>query len=444
MKYISKTPKTKIRATQLELFLDYMGSMCDLYIHVIIDLPKKIELQKLRRAMSIVAAQEPVLSSKYIREGNQSYWKFEKSPNWDIKEIFSSAEISEYAHELINHPPHPEGNLPISIRLIHFHDWDRLHIRISHILTDGGGSKEFIYSLASAYRKVLIKPEENYDMPCLKSRQFGGLKKCFKSFSFGRLVSGCILDKSSLLLPADYFAIPMKICTGNEGRIASLHINSGRVTRLKNSMRNKRATVNDILLTVFISALSNCFSSTSDFGKQFGVIITSDMRKFIDWERSLCNLSNWRILKLGILPLCGRSELLNKVVRSTIRWKKNMLGLGNFLFNMIFLKCLSRRSIRFLVNRLIKSDPQAKVCRIGLTNFGLLEPKKINFGDGPCSNAFMLPPIGKPPLLIAGASGCSEKLYISIGYKTGSFSTDAMNKLIEEIDKELYLLERGE
>ena len=159
MKYISKTQQTKIRATQLELFLDYMGSVCDLYIHVIIDLPKKIELQELRRAMSIVAAQEPVLSFRYIREGNQSYWKFEKSPNWDIKEIYLSSEISDYANELIKQPPHPEGNFPVSIRLIHLRDWDRLHIRISHILTDGGGSKEFIYSLASAYRKVLIKPE---------------------------------------------------------------------------------------------------------------------------------------------------------------------------------------------------------------------------------------------------------------------------------------------
>ena len=444
MKCKDSTRPLRNRATNVELFLDYLGSMFDLYINVIIDLPQKINLSNLYRAMSLVATQDPVISSRYIKEENQAFWKFEKIPDWDIEEIYLGSEISEYANELIKQPPHPEGNLPVSIRLIHLRDWDRLHIRISHILTDGGGSKEFIYSLASAYRKVLIKPEKNYDMPCLKSRQFGGLKKCFKSFPFGRLVSGCILDKSSLLLPADYFAIPMKICTRNEGRIVSLHINSGRVARLKNCIRNKRATVNDILLTAFISALSNCFSTVSDFGKQFGVIITSDMRRFIDWEKNLCNLSNWRILKIGTLPLCGRGELLNKVVSSTIRWKRNMLGLGNFLFNMIFLKCQSGRSIQFLASRLFNSDPQSKVCRIGLTNFGLLDEKKIDFGDGPCSNAFMLPPIGAPPLFLAGASGCAEKICLSIGYKIGSLPTDAMNKLIEEIDKELYFLERVE
>jgi NRPS condensation-like uncharacterized protein len=444
MKYNSKAQKIKIKATQLEIFFDHMSSICDLYLNVIIDLPKKINLQRLIQAMSLIAVQEPRISARYIREGYRSYWKFEKNPDWDIEEIFSSDEITEYAPELITNPPHPEGNFPISIRLIHFHGRDRLHVRINHILTDGGGTKEFIYMLASAYRKIQFKPEINSNTSLWTNRQLLGLGKYLKTYPIGLLVAGLILDKKSLLLPADYFAVPMKICKKSEGRIILLHLNSDRVFRLKNSAGIKNATINDILLTAFSRALSNCFAAPTNIGKQFGVIVTADMRGYIDWERSLCTLSNTRILKLGTLPLRGRSDLLDDVIRLTTQWKKNLAGLGNFLFNMIFLKCNSGRSIRFLVNKLIKRDQQAKVCRIVFTNLGLLDPKKIDFGDGPCSNAFILPAIGTPPYLIAGASGCADKICFSIGYKSGSLPTDSINKLIDELDRELYLLERIE
>jgi NRPS condensation-like uncharacterized protein len=441
MKYNSKAQKNKIKATQLEIFIDHVSTICDLYLNVIIDPPQKISLRRLIQAMSLVAAQEPRISARYIREGNRSYWEFEKNPDWDIEEIFSSDEITEYAPELIANPPHPEGNFPISIRLIHFPGRDRLHVRINHILTDGGGTKEFIYTLASAYRKIIINPDINSDTSDWKNRQFIGLRKWLKTFPIGLVAAGLISDKKSLLLPADYFAVPMKICKTTEGRIVLLHLNSHRVFRLKNFARIKKATINDILLTAFSRALSNCFASRTNFGKQIGVIVTSDLRKYIDWERSLCNLSNARVLKLGTLPLRGHIELLEDVIRLTIRWKKNLTGLGNFLFNKVFLKCLSGRSIRFLVNKLSRRDQHAKVCRIVLTNFGLLDPTKIDFGDGPCSNAFILPAIGTPPFLVAGASGCADKICFSIGYRTGSLSADTMNKLIKEFDNELYLLE---
>ena len=433
--------KKKIKASQLELFLDYLGRMFDLYIHVIIDLPPKIELHKLRQAMSLVAAQEPVISSRYIRIGNRAYWQFEDSPDWDIEEFFPGDDRFDYSPELITKPSHPESYFPISIRLIHLRDKDRLHVRLSHILTDAGGSREFIYNLATAYRKILTQPNTRADTCFLKNRQFSGLKKCFKTFPFGFLLSGFIFDKISLLTPADYFKIPMKMCPKSDRKIVSLHIDSERLFRLKKCGKKKNATLNDLFLAAFSRALSSCFHSAANIGKQFGIIVTSDMRRYISRETFLSNLSNWRILKLGRLPLCRRSDFLNNVVRVTRRWKKNLTGLGNFLFNMAFLKCNDYRSIRFLIRTLVSLNPTAKVCRIGFTNLGLLDRNKIDFGEGPCLNAYMYPPVGIPPLLIAGLSGCADSLCLSIGYLNGSISTDTMNSLVEMIDQELYHLE---
>ena len=142
--------------------------------------------------------------------------------------------------------------------------------------------------------------------------------------------------------------------------------------------------------------------------------------------------------------LSRQIDLLNNVVRITSRWKKNLTGLGNFLFNMALLNSIGERSIRFIVRKFATLNPTAKVCRIGLTNLGLLARNKIDFGVGPCLNAFMYPPIGIPPLLLAGLSGCADNLCLSIGYLTGSISTDTMDRLVKRIDQELHMLESVE
>jgi len=444
MDYRSFKRKNKIRASQFELFLDYLGRMFDLYIHVIIDLPPKIELHKLRKAISLVAAQEPVISSRYIREGNRAYWQFENSPEWDIEEVFPGDDRYHYSPELITRPSHPESYFPISIRLIHFREKDRLHVRLSHILTDAGGSREFIYNLATAYRKILTQPDARADTCILKNRQFSGFKKCFKTFPFGSLLSGFIFDKISLLMPADYFKIPMRMYANSDRNIVSLHIGSDRLFRLKKCGKKMNATLNDIFLAAFSRALSNYFHSAANTGKQFGIIVTSDMRRYISSKNFLSNLISWRILKLGRLPLGKQNDFLNDVARITRRWKKSLAGLGNFLFNMAFLRCNDYRSVRFLVKTFVNLNPTTKVCRIGFTNLGLLVRNKIDFGGGPCFNAYMYPPVGIPPILIAGLSGCADSLCFSIGYLNGSISTDTMNSVVKMIDQELYQLESAQ
>lgn len=433
--------KDKIRATQLEFFLDFMDRMFDLYLHVIIDVPYKLDLCKLRQAMSLVATKEPLVSSRYIRVEGRGYWEYEDSPNWDIEEIISNDDSYGHASELITNPPHPQSYLPISIRLIHLRERDRLHIRLSHILTDAGGSKEFIYNLASSYRKTLTQADTLADISASKNSLSHDLINCLKLFRLKYLFSGLISDKTSLLMPADFFGIPMKLCAKTDRKFVSLHIDPERVIRLKNFGKKLNATLNDLFLTAYGKALNNCFGSTDDIGKQLGVIVTSDMRKYISSRKHLCNLSNWRVYRLGTLPLGDHKDLLNNIVRLTTKWKNNLHGLGNFLFNMAFLKCNNERSIQYITKKFITRETSAKACRIGLTNLGLLIQSKIDFGGGPCTDAFMYPPIGVPPLLLAGVSGCADKLFLSIGYMTGSMPTDTIELLVEEIDQQLYLME---
>jgi NRPS condensation-like uncharacterized protein len=196
-----------------------------------------------------------------------------------------------------------------------------------------------------------------------------------------------------------------------------------------------------MLLTAFSRALSNRFHSTATTRKKFGIIVTADMRRFIGYRDYLGNMSNWGIFKLGRLPLSRQAELLEDVARATSRWKKNLCGLGNFLFNIAFLKCNNDRSIRLIARKFIPAGPAPKACRIVFTNLGLLNREKIDFGDGPCLNAYMIPPIGNPPLFITGASGFDGKLFISMGYWTGSMSAETIADLTEEIDRELNRLE---
>ena len=98
------------RASQVEIFLDCMGQLFDLYIHLIVDLRERIDLVRLRGAMSLVAEQQPVISAKYVNAHGRSSWAFEDTPDWGIEEMFSTDDGYGFVPELIDNPPHPRGN----------------------------------------------------------------------------------------------------------------------------------------------------------------------------------------------------------------------------------------------------------------------------------------------------------------------------------------------
>ena len=449
MKSTALSNNNRIRPAPIELLLDHMSHMVSLYIHVVIDLPKKIDLQILHRAMRLVASKEPVISSRYIRRENRAYWQTEKDPSWDIKETYIGDEFCGYSPDLVSNSSHPENQLPIGIRLMHLKHCDRLHIRISHILSDAGGSRKLVYNLAAAYRKALSQTDRHAppaayafkDTTNMESRDFKSVFKCLTNFRTDLLLSGLWSDKIAFLPNKNYFTIPMKLGKDSARKIVTLHIDSNRVARLKKRGKKHNATLNDILLTAFSRALSNQFESTQTTGKKLGIIVTSDMRKFIGCDDYLGNMSNWGILKLGKIPLSRKAEFIEDVVRSTRRWKKKLCGLGNFLFNLAILQCNTDRSIRFITRKFITAGPVSKACRIVFTNLGKLDREKLDFGNGPCLNGYILPPIGFPPLFIAGASGFAGKLSISMGYLTGSLSDNAIADLTDEIDRELRILE---
>jgi hypothetical protein len=112
------------------------------------------------------------------------------------------------------------------------------------------------------------------------------------------------------------------------------------------------------------------------------------------------------------------------------------------MFNMAFLQLLSERMVRLLVRKFMSQSLYAKICKIGFFNLGSIDERKLDFGYGPCRNAFFLPPTGDPPLLLGCVSGCGGKIFMGIGYRPNAISPEVIDTILDEIDGELKLLEQ--
>ena len=167
-----------------------------------------------------------------------------------------------------------------------------------------------------------------------------------------------------------------------------------------------------------------------------GIVVTSDMRKYLPPRDRICNLSALRPLILDHIPLGEAKEHLVKVAQKTAQWKRNYSGLGTnlSLWPLRFLP-------HFLLRRIMKLIFLSGGGMTGLTNLGPIDDTKLDFGSGPCLDAVLLPPVGVPPLGIGGVSGCKGKLTIGLSYRTPCISQEKIEALFVQIDREIQNLE---
>lgn len=172
------------------------------------------------------------------------------------------------------------------------------------------------------------------------------------------------------------------------------------------------------------------------------VAVTSDLRKHLPPEEHLGNLSMLRSLPLGALPLPAPLAHLSRITELTSRWKRHGSGIGSAIWSQLLASLLPHSLLRAALSRLFRQLIHGRMPQIALTNMGPIDDALLDFGDGPCLEARLLPPIGQPPLLLAGVTGCAGALHFSVGYRHPSPTADQVKQLLGRMDRELELLRR--
>jgi NRPS condensation-like uncharacterized protein len=211
---------------------------------------------------------------------------------------------------------------------------------------------------------------------------------------------------------------------------------------LRERWRPRGVTVNDLLLCALSRSLETHFEAPPGVG--VGFITTADFRNLLPPEDLVCNLSGLRGLALGVSPLPPPETHLMAVQARTRRWKATGRGLLAALMGLALASILPDGLVRRAVRRRLEAlGRSSRGMHIGFTNLGLLDARRLDFGQGPALDAFIVAPVVRPPLLVIAASGCAGHIHVSLGFHEPALPSERVRVLLDGVLRELHALSGG-
>lgn len=419
--------------------VEAIGELADTHLHVAIDTATRLQPAVLHAALRALSREVPELASRPIMRRLRSVWVREADPRWDVSERTVEAESQARAEEdaLFALPFEASGTMPVRLRALHLPDRDRLLLRVSHHLGDGGGTKNLCYRLAAAYRQLRGGPPAQAIQP--PAEPILRLLRCMHLSRVPGLLYG-LFEAARGGLPARLMTVPMSAGHPGTARFEVLHVPAARVDALRARWGRDGVTLNDVAVAALSRAVEACFPEANPAGARVRLVVTTDLRRYEDQPRDVSNFSALRPLCVGKTPLPPPEEHVAGVVRATRRWKRGLTGLLPGALAILPLPLLPDAWSRWLFLRalgiLIGTGGS-----VSLTNIGPIEASLLDFGDGPCLAARVLPPVARPPLLICALSGCAGALDLSISFRDRALSPEAARRLASAFDGEMASLE---
>ncbi len=421
--------------------VDGVSAISDTHLHVRVDVPGRLDAERLLAAIAALSRSVPALAARFRRGWWRAYWVPDPDPRWDLQEYHdvSSVQAEEIEACLYALPFVACGELPLRLRLLHMDGHDRLLLRVNHLLGDGGGTKNLCYLLARTYRELGTNPA--WSPPPQRVPQ--PLLRMLRSMRLSRLPALILgaLDEIIANRPMRPFLVPMDGNGSGTNRLASLHLPPSRVDRLRAKWRGQGVTLNDLALSAFSRAVVRAFPQVNATCSHASFVVTADLRQYRPPTLDVSNFSSLRPLSLGRLPLPGPREQLRRVLRATRTWKAGQTGLLLATSSIAMVSILPyawiQRVVRFFLGLLLGR----KGGFIALTNIGPIQARLLDFGHGPCLAARVASPIASPPMLIAALTGCAGALDFTLGYREPLLARSAVRRLLDALDKELAALE---
>lgn len=414
-----------------------IGALARQRLVVVVDLPGSLDGDLLRRAVQVTAISTPE-SVRWFRPGRfRSWWRTDDGPAWNVDEIAADDDRSaeEIEHELFDSPYRPE--VPLEITLQHRDGGDRLLLSVNHLLADGGGTKELTYRIAEACRELSSDPGWT-PAPLRRRHVLWRLLRGLKPLRVWHYLVG-IFDQFWALRPGAGISIQMDPREESRATFRRLRLSAERIGRLRERWKPAGATVNDLLVAAYGRALER-FLGPAAAGKHVSLVVTADLRQLLDDPPHVENLSAIHTLRLGKAPLPPPDRMLARVHRITWRWKRLGVGHPFAVYSICLATALPAGVLRSLVAWMVTSGPAAQASQLVLTNMGRLDPERLDFGGGPCADAYILPPVARPPALIAGATGFAGAVDLTVAYHEPAMTGAEAARLVAALDDELEAL----
>lgn len=440
VRLMSQPVPQRFRAVLTDQVLFCMGGTQDHQVHCVLSMDGRVDEDRMNRAVRLSLDAEPVLGCRFVERWWRPYW--ERRNDLDRTRLCHLTETTDVEQEqmrFLTTPMDPCVDPLVEVEILRSLT-DTLCIKMSHVVADGGGMKEYVDLLATIYRR-LAEERDYVAAPNLRGRR--SLRQISSRFGFLdklRIIRCGLQDIIESNFPVPYWNFPFdKVgCLEKPKRAFVIRrIGPERVRIIREYSRNQEATLNDVMLAALYRVLYSLIKPEPTVN--FRLRMIADLRRYLPVTKgeAICNLSGFVHLNIGteLGPAFDDSCFRVRDRMNTIR--AGFPGLGDVSLSAIVFKWfpffLARRLFRFALRQLIRSGNIPPI----LTNWGAIEPERADFGDVTAEQAFGAPPTVFPPFFSLTVTSFRETLTLCTGFLENAIARRKIEHLLERLENEL-------
>ncbi|MBI2955560.1 MAG: hypothetical protein HYY30_14690 [Chloroflexi bacterium] len=425
---------TRFPATAQDM-LNYAGrQMADQQIRFVATFDRRLDSERLARAVRLTVDAEPALGSRFVDHLDQPYWERRDDLDYvSLCQVVESDDAGGEFREFTQLPMDPCVGPQVQVRVFRYpgSQGDTLCIKIDHVVADWEAAKEYVYLLASTYRKLAADPQYRL-LPNLGGSR--GQDQVFRHFE--PWVLDNLLRRMTAIRPAWSLPPPAQDVSGCA--FAVRRIDRERVDALKAYARVWQSSVSDAILAAFYRALFEVFDPAP--GEAIPVQTQIDLRRYLPSRRAeaLCNLSGAIYPAIAHKTGASFTDTLAQVQTAIERLEVDNPGIGEALYlEMAFKQGFAEvlQTLRLMM-RQAATEGKFHPC---LTNFGTIDRRQLSFGNTRVLDAYMVGPITYPPGFMLGVSAFSGTLTLTAGYVPETSHATIVTGVLDAFTNELPL-----
>jgi len=424
--------------------LYWMRNSHDSEIRGVITLKGYVDEDKLSRTLRRCMDAEPILGCRFKKRFLRPYWQ--RMDDLDKAASCELVETSEYDADigpfLTSLPPLDLFSGPQVKIWILRSTYDRIVFKMQHVAGDGGACAEFIRLLSETYTKLCENPDYR-PVPNI-GRDSRSLNQVVDNFSFRDkygIVSRGMKDIANFMMPFKYWFYPFGWHERTGLTLAVSTIEPRRFQAIKNYGQTNNATVNDMMLALFLRAFYQTINTNPESLRR--VVATVDLRRYTKTGRAgaLCNLSGFNYLDLGKNITEPFDRTLSKVRKHMNSFKGDYIGMGQFFITIPLFKLLPFPVSLWMHD--VMGNMQKKQTRTEgrvaplFTNVGNLGDNQIFFGDLEVTDSFITTTVPWPPVLALCLTTFRERMTMTVGFCETFVTQKDVRTLLDHIQKQV-------
>jgi NRPS condensation-like uncharacterized protein len=411
-----------IKAETLDIMQFFYRSTQDPLVRCFVRLDGHIDETALMAAITSTAETIPFIFCRFNMSVKRPHWQRDCYKAEDIVKIIDSGEDAEAIAAVqltatidIFHEPQ------LKIIIVRDKQSDRLCIIMNHMVCDGGGFKEYLYLLSDLYNRCKGGLGHQADA-VVTSRS---TEQLFSRFT--------LMEKLHILFSRDELGKQKNGLVyrlqgdSNQPFIVTRPIPEARFLSIKARAKSLGATVNDMVLTSYMRALSNVTGQTT-----ITIPCPVDLRKYLlPGSSSICNLTSNLICEVQIDKSEPFDTTLVKVAGEMEKQKSSKACLKGIMLLEILSRVLPFGVLQKNFNKFFTIPVTS------YTNLGVIDKKLFRFDGVVITDAYLTGAIKVVPYFQVSVSTYNNCCTLSCNLHGTQQDRACIERFLEWMDKEL-------